>query len=80
MLAPGVIVESGAEIRDSILLHETIVRSGARIDRAILDVRTKVGEGAVIGSRDGELTLVGQGVKIPGRARLEPGARLEPEE
>jgi glucose-1-phosphate adenylyltransferase len=80
VLAPGVIVESGAEIRDSILLHETIVRSGARIERAILDVSVEVGEGAVIGGRAGEITLVGQGIRIPAGARIEAGARVEPEE
>lgn len=80
VLAPGVIVEPGAEIRDSILLHETVIRSGARIERAILDVNVEVGEGAVIGERDGDLALVGQRVKIPSGARIEAGARVEPEE
>jgi glucose-1-phosphate adenylyltransferase len=80
VLAPGVIVEPGAEIRDSILLHETVVRSGARIERAILDVGVEVGERAVIGERNAEIALVGQGIKIPAGARIEPGARVDPEE
>jgi glucose-1-phosphate adenylyltransferase len=80
VLAPGVIVESGAEIRDSILLHEVAVRSGARIERAILDAGAEVGAGAVIGARDGDLALVGRRVRIPAGARIEAGARVEPEE
>jgi glucose-1-phosphate adenylyltransferase len=79
VLAPGVIVEPGAEVRDSILLHEVAVRSGARIERAILDAGAEVGEGATVGGRDGDLALVGLRVKIPARARIEPGARVEPE-
>jgi glucose-1-phosphate adenylyltransferase len=79
VLAPGVIVEPGAEVRDSILLHEVVVRSGARVERAILDAGAEVGEGATVGGRDGDLALVGQEVKIPARARIEPGARVEPE-
>jgi glucose-1-phosphate adenylyltransferase len=80
VLAPGVIVESGAEIRDSILLHGVVVRSGARIERAILDAGAEVGAGAVIGARDGDLALVGRRVRIPAGARIEAGARVEPEE
>lgn len=79
MLAPGVIVEPGAEIRDSLLLHETVVRSGARIDRAILDVGVEAGKKAVIGERNGDLALVGQRVKIPAGARIAAGARVEPD-
>jgi glucose-1-phosphate adenylyltransferase len=78
VLAPGVVVEPGAEVRDSILLHGAVVRAGAKVDRAILDFEVEVGEGAKIGEADGELAVVGQRVKIPARERIAAGARVEP--
>lgn len=78
VLAPGVVVEAGAEVRDSILLHGAIVRAGAKVDRAILDTEVEVGEGATVGKMDGELALVGRRVRIPARDRIAAGARVEP--
>lgn len=79
VLAPGVVVEAGAEVRGSILLHGTVIRAGARVERAILDSGVEVGEGAAVGGGEGDLAMVGMRVKIPAKARIEPGARLEPE-
>ena len=79
VLAPGVVVEAGAEVRGSILLHDAVVRSGAKVDRAILDAEVEVGEGAAVGAAEGGLAMVGMRVKIPARKRIEPGARVEPE-
>jgi glucose-1-phosphate adenylyltransferase len=79
VLAPGVVVETGAEVRDSILLHETVVRAGATIDRAVLDIHVEVGPGAKVGEADGDLAVVGQRIKIPAQGRIPPGARVEPE-
>jgi len=80
VLAPGVVVEAGAEVRDSILLHGAAVRAGAKVDRAILDIEVEVGERAKIGEADGELALVGQRVRIPAGDRIAAGARVEPAE
>ncbi len=80
VLAPGVVVEAGAEVRDSILLHETVVRASATIDRAILDIHVEVGPGAKVGEAGGDLAVVGQRIKIPAQGRVAAGARVEPEE
>jgi glucose-1-phosphate adenylyltransferase len=73
------VVEAGAEVRGSILLHDAVVRAGAKVERAILDAEVEVGEGAAVGAAEGDLALVGMRVKIPARKRIEPGARVEPE-
>ena len=44
VLGPGVEVEEGAEVRDSVLLYDVKVRSGARVERAILDDGVEVAE------------------------------------
>jgi len=49
VLSPGVRVEVGAVVRDSIVMFDTIVRAGAVVDRTILDKEVSVGPNAVIG-------------------------------
>ena len=49
VLSPGVRVEVGAVVRDSIIMFDTVIRSGAVVDRAILDKEVVVGPGAIVG-------------------------------
>ena len=49
MLSPGVRVDVGAVVRDSIVMFDTVIRSGAVVDRAILDKEVVVGQGAILG-------------------------------
>lgn len=92
VLAPDVLVEQGAIVRDSILFHGTIVRSGATVDQAILDTNVQVGEGATVGAQaqrdnkddterdlNAEITLVGQDVHIPSKKRIPAGGRIKPD-
>lgn len=79
VLAPGVVVEEGAVVKDSILFEDCIVRRGSTVDLAILDKRVDVGENSVVG--DGEnykvanrlkpshlytgISLIGKGAMVP---------------
>jgi glucose-1-phosphate adenylyltransferase len=57
ILSPGVIVEEGALVRDSIVLFDTVIGAGSVIDRTILDKEVMVGRNCRIGVReDGTLT------------------------
>lgn len=78
VLAPGVVVEDGAEVRGSVLLDGVVVEKGATVDRAILDSGVRVGAGASVGERDGEIALAGQRAEIAAGARVPAGARVEP--
>jgi glucose-1-phosphate adenylyltransferase len=49
VLSPGVRVEVGAVVRNSIIMFDGVIRQGAIIDRAILDKEVVVGPGAVVG-------------------------------
>ena len=60
VLSPGVVVEAGAVVRDSIVLGDAVIRSGATVERAVLDERVRVEAGAQIGAPDGDLTVVGR--------------------
>lgn len=93
VLAPGVVVERGATVRDSVLLHETVVRAGAKVECAILDDSVMVGERAVVGAPPGkrgthagrplkvsdtDLTMVGWRARIQAGAQVARGARVKP--
>jgi glucose-1-phosphate adenylyltransferase len=89
VLAPGVVVEEGATVRDSIVLHETVISSGATIECSIVDAEVSVGEGARIGEEyapeepgakpsDSEIALVAKGARIEDDARVAAGDRVEP--
>jgi glucose-1-phosphate adenylyltransferase len=52
VLSPGVRVEVGAVVRDSIVMFDTVIRSGAVVDRAILDKEVVIGQGAIVGDGD----------------------------
>ncbi len=84
VLSPGVRVDVGAVVRDSILMFDTVVRSGAVVDRAILDKEVTVGQGAIVGdgpdfetpnkAKPGRLTT---GITVVGKQSVVPrGARL----
>src|SRR5438093_1631117 len=49
VLSPGVRVDVGAVVRDSIVLFDSVIRSGAVVDRASLDKEVTIGPGAIIG-------------------------------
>ena len=91
ILAPGVVVEQGAVVRDSILLHEARVGSGAQVHTAVLDAKTQVDETAVVGSRGKlpkgrsliqrsaeEIVLIGMEARISAGALVPPGTRVKP--
>jgi glucose-1-phosphate adenylyltransferase len=91
ILSPGVRVEAGAVVRDSIVMFDTVVDEGAVLDRAIVDKACRIGAGAVVG--DGEdlrpnrdeperlyagITLLGKGAAVPARARIGRNCRIDP--
>jgi glucose-1-phosphate adenylyltransferase len=82
VLGPGVVVEEGAEVRASIVFHDTKIERSAHVEHAIVDARVRIGQGARVGGGqpdDEGLALVGQGVEISADDHAGPGARLEPE-
>lgn len=78
VISPGVIIEEGAEVRDSVIQHRCVIRAGAIVDSSILDKEVTVGRGAVVGEGDRSIanyerpdivntgiTIVGKRVTIP---------------
>ncbi|MYR05461.1 NTP transferase domain-containing protein [Gordonia sp. SID5947] len=85
VLGPGVVVERGATVTDSIIFADSVIRSGAHVAWSILDERVRVGSGAIVGGRPrtrpvptDRITLVGMDSLITARSRVPLGARIAP--
>jgi glucose-1-phosphate adenylyltransferase len=52
VLSPGVIIEEGAIVRNSIVFHESIVKKDAVLDRVISDKDVVIGEATHVGVGD----------------------------
>ena len=52
ILSPGVFVEEGAVVRDSIIFHDTHIEAGAVIERSIIDKEVHIGQNCRIGHGD----------------------------
>jgi glucose-1-phosphate adenylyltransferase len=84
VLSPGVRVEVGAVVRDSIVMFDSIIRARAVVERAILDKEVVVGQGAIVGEGpyDGppnkqEPTRLNTGITVVGKQSvIRRGARL----
>ncbi len=92
VLSPGVYIEEGAIVKDSIVMSFTRVCKGAVLDRVILDKYIYVGEGAYLGYGNDStpnrrepdklntgITVVGKGAKIPNGIKIGRNVRIDPD-
>ena len=74
ILSPGVIVEKGAAVYDSIIMDDTVICEGSQVDMTIIDEEVIVGKGAVVGGANDPaeekklITVIGRG------SRIDPGS------
>jgi glucose-1-phosphate adenylyltransferase len=91
VLSPGVVVEAGALVRDSVIMNDTVIRSGALVDRCVLDKEIEIGRGAQLGCGDDHtpnalepanlntgITIVGKRAKAPADAQIGRNCRIDP--
>ena len=84
VLSPGVRVDVGAVVRDSIVMFDSVIRSGAVVDRAILDKEVVIGQGAMVGDgpdfdtpNKAEPGRLNTGITVVGKQSVVPrGTRL----
>jgi len=78
VLSPGVVVEEGAVVRESIVLFDCVIGAGSVLDRAILDKEVVIGKNCRIGDGDdltpnklepsrlnAGMTLIGKRTHVP---------------
>ena len=91
ILSPGVYIAEGAVVRNSIVLHDTIIHPGAIVDRCILDKSVTIGAEARVGFGDDNtanhelperlntgLTIVGKDSIVPGKAEIGRNVVIHP--
>ncbi len=90
VLSPGVRVEHGAVVRDSVIMNDTVIRRGAEVDRCVLDKEIEVGENARVGVGDDNppnqlepgnihtgITIVGKRAHIPAGTTIGRNCRID---
>lgn len=83
VLSPGVVVEEGAVVRDSIVLFNTVIGAGSVVDRTILDKDVVIGKNCRIGygkdmtpnkrepaTLETGITIVGAGSRLPDNLKV----------
>jgi glucose-1-phosphate adenylyltransferase len=91
ILSPGVRVELGAVVRDSIVMFDARIGPGATLDRVIVDKESYVGADALVGHGDdlrpnrdeperlsAGITLVGKRARIPRGVQIGRNCRIDP--
>ena len=92
VLSPGVRVEKGATVKDSVIMNDTIIRADAVVDCCILDKQIEVGVGAKLGTGKEDMpnqlepdklntgiTIVGKRAIIPEGAIIGRNCRIDPD-
>ena len=82
VISPGVIVESGAVVKDSVIMSDVVISSGAKVDYSVIDSDAVVSANSVVGEpmeNGKDITLIGNGVVIPRGAVIPAGAYVDNE-
>jgi glucose-1-phosphate adenylyltransferase len=90
VLSPGVRVERGAIVRDSVIMNDTTIRAGAVIDRCVLDKEIEIGADAQIGVGDDNtlnqiepdkiytgITIIGKRAQVPAGVIIGRNCRID---
>jgi glucose-1-phosphate adenylyltransferase len=83
VLSPGVIVEEGAIVRDSVIMVNTVIGKGAVVDRAVIDKEVIIGANSQVGVGEAttpnkkEPAWLNTGITVIGkRAELPEGIKV----
>jgi glucose-1-phosphate adenylyltransferase len=91
VLSPGVLIEEGAIVRDSIVMFDSAIGSNAIVDHAIIDKEVVISAEAVVGYGDDAtpnetepsrlntgITLIGKRALVPYGVRIGRNCRIDP--
>ncbi len=83
VLGPGVVVEKGARVVDSVLFEDVVVRAGAVVQTSVVDVGCEIGRAARVGAVPSARVAAGDDVVLVGAGStvdsvIAAGSRLEP--
>ena len=91
ILSPGVCVEKGAVVRNSVIMNDTIIHAGALVSSCVLDKEIDVGANAQLGAGKDDapnklepanintgITIVGKRAHIPAGTVIGRNCRIDP--
>ena len=78
ILFPGVRIEAGAVVRDSVLFFNTVVRRNAQVERVVCDVNSSFGASSRVGRSDGAISVIGWNNQVPDGMRIGAGCTIYP--
>lgn len=92
VLSPGVRIEQGAVVRDSVVMNDAVIASNARVERAIIDKKVRIEQGAEIGygvdnvpnrrhpdRLNTGLTVIGKRAYVPGGVKIGHNVIINPD-
>jgi glucose-1-phosphate adenylyltransferase len=90
VLGPGVVVEQGARVVDSVIMDDCLIRRDALVERCIVDKRVRIGAGAQVGAGDpghpnvdqpdvlfAGITIIGKEARVPARQVVGTNCRID---
>ena len=77
ILFPGVVVEKGAYIKDSIIMEGTHIATGSKIIQSILDEDVQIGKDCSIGGEEA-IAVLGANVSVGDGHELQAGCMISP--
>lgn len=79
VLFPGVVVQEGAYVKDSIIMEDVYIDRDSRVIKSILDQDARIGKGCMIGGQEA-IAVLGQSVSVLDNKTVEAGKRIAPGE
>ncbi len=83
ILFPGVCVEKGAFVDQSVLFFNTVIGQNCSLNKVVADVNSVFGAGVSVGARAGEedarVTVIGWNNQIPAHTVIGEGATIDPQ-
>lgn len=83
VIGTNCIIEEGAEVKDSVLMGDIVVKAGAKVNYAIIDEEVNIGKDAVVGQAkeeasklDGKtsgITVLGRGICVSEKGTIAAG-------
>ncbi len=85
VIGTNCVIEKGAEVKDCVLMGNTVIKAGAKVNYSIIDEEVNIGEKAVVGDviekasklegKTGGITVLGRGITV-GKGKTVPAGEI----
>lgn len=85
VIGTNCVIEKGAEVKDCVLMGNTVIKAGAKVNYSIIDEEVNIGEKAIVGDviekasklegKTGGITVLGRGITV-GKGKTVPAGEI----